>query len=191
LEPNGGEEWTVGSTQTIRWTGQFVEGNIQIKVSFDGGESWTLVKRLVSVAEGQTEWTVPETLSNECLIRIQSLGDSEVVDLSDSPFAIVSTTSVIDDVERAPAVFSLYQNHPNPFNPSTCIEYQLSHPCRVRLTLVDIRGRILGRLVDHEMPAGRYQVELHAGFYNLSSGIYFYHLEAGVYRQVRKMLLIE
>jgi hypothetical protein len=191
LEPNGGEEWTVGSTQTIRWTGQFVEGNIQIKVSFDGGESWTLVKRLVSVAEGQTEWTVPETLSNECLIRIQSLGDSEVVDLSDSPFAIVSTTSVIDDVERAPAVFSLYQNHPNPFNPSTCIEYQLSHPCRVRLTLVDIRGRILGRLVDHEMPAGRYQVELHAGSYNLSSGIYFYHLEAGVYRQVRKMLLIE
>ena len=85
--------------------------------------------------------------------------------------------------------FRLYFNYPNPFNPSTVIAFDLPRMSSVRLTVYDITGREMTRLVDNTMPAGSHKITVHAE--NWSSGIYFYRLEAGGFSQTRRMLLIK
>ncbi len=85
--------------------------------------------------------------------------------------------------------FILKQNYPNPFNPSTTIEYTLLKESHVQLTVTDINGREVARLVDKDMPAGTYKSVFSAN--KLSSGIYFYHLKAGESGLSRQMILLK
>ena len=96
----------------------------------------------------------------------------------------------IDD-ERAglPAQFTLSQNHPNPFNPMTVVEYALPKASRVSLVIYNLRGEEIARLVEGEIPAGNHSAIWNAS--NVSSGIYFYRLQAGDFVQTRKMVLLK
>jgi len=93
-----------------------------------------------------------------------------------------------------PCPFALEQNYPNPFNPVTRIVYALPRSGRVRVSVVDLRGREVLVLADNlRRAAGRYSVDVDAG--NLASGIYVYRIrieyDSGA-RDVmsRKMVLI-
>ncbi len=72
--------------------------------------------------------------------------------------------------------FTLNQNFPNPFNPSTKIRYAIpgGTTAKVTLSIYDILGNEIAVLVNEEKPAGEYQVEWDASAY--SSGVYFYRL---------------
>jgi M6 family metalloprotease-like protein len=86
------------------------------------------------------------------------------------------------------AEYSLEQNYPDPFNPSTIIGYILSAECNVNLSVYDALGRKVKTLVNQRQSPGRYSVIFDAtGF---SSGIYFYHLQAGSFNGIKKMLLV-
>jgi hypothetical protein len=85
--------------------------------------------------------------------------------------------------------FRLFNNYPNPFNPSTVISYQLPVSSYITLKIFDIIGNELATLVNEEKPAGSYQVEFNAA--NLPSGLYFYKLQAGNYSETKKMLMIK
>jgi hypothetical protein len=88
----------------------------------------------------------------------------------------------------------LYQNHPNPFNPATMISFSLPTARDVRLTIVDVRGRIVRTLVDRSLGAGRHHVEWEGRDGRgtpVSSGIYFYRLDAGGETITRKMVLLK
>jgi hypothetical protein len=90
----------------------------------------------------------------------------------------------------APYVYELKNAYPNPFNPSTCIEYSLAKASSVRLTIYNSLGQQVARIVDTaNQPAGRYRVEWVAK--NMTSGLYFYRLEAGEFVQLHKMLLLK
>lgn len=93
----------------------------------------------------------------------------------------------------APQDFELAQNYPNPFNPETRINYTLRATQRVRLTVFDILGREVARLVDGVRPEGIYSVVWDgrdgAGQI-VTTGAYFYTLEAGNFKQTRRMLLV-
>lgn len=88
-----------------------------------------------------------------------------------------------------PNAFSLKQNYPNPFNPTTVIVYELPRATRVVLTVFDILGREVTRLVDEEKPPGSYQATWDAA--GLASGTYFYRLEAGEFNEVKHLLLLK
>ncbi|MGH1363388.1 MAG: CHRD domain-containing protein [Calditrichia bacterium] len=93
-----------------------------------------------------------------------------------------------------PEEFSLAQNFPNPFNPSTSIRYGLKQREAVTLRIFDTLGREVVRLVDEEQNAGQYKVDWNGMTANgqpVSSGIYFYQLEAGDFMQSRKMILLQ
>ncbi|MBT8381577.1 MAG: T9SS type A sorting domain-containing protein [Ignavibacteriaceae bacterium] len=90
--------------------------------------------------------------------------------------------------------FSLDQNFPNPFNPTTKINYTIpsagtSSMKLVLLKVYDVLGNEIAVLVNKEQVAGNYEVEFDAT--NLSSGTYFYKLVSGSFVETKKMLLIK
>jgi hypothetical protein len=88
-----------------------------------------------------------------------------------------------------PLNFSLEQNYPNPFNPSTKIEYSIPKLSRVILSIYNVTGKLISKLVNEVKPAGNYFVTFNAG--KLSSGIYFYKLSAGNNTVTRKMVILK
>ncbi|MGE5499863.1 MAG: T9SS type A sorting domain-containing protein [Syntrophothermus sp.] len=88
----------------------------------------------------------------------------------------------------SPAGFSLEQNFPNPFNPSTTIKYSIQKECKVTLTVYNTLGEIISVLVDETLNAGIYNVTFNTD--GLSSGVYFYRIKAGSFVQAKKMVLL-
>jgi len=109
--------------------------------------------------------------------------------------------------EQVPTDFSLFQNFPNPFNPSTTIRYALPTRSHVRLTVFNTLGQRVATLVDEENDAGYHEVQLSAKSgtpfggdrSQLSSGVYFYRLQAAdvaatsgqSFVQTRRLVLIK
>ncbi|MBI4811499.1 MAG: T9SS type A sorting domain-containing protein, partial [Ignavibacteriales bacterium] len=87
-----------------------------------------------------------------------------------------------------PKEFQLSQNHPNPFNPVTRIEYAVPVNVYVTLKVYNVLGQEVLTLVDELQDAGYKSVTFDAG--NLSSGVYYYRITAGEYSDYKKMLLI-
>jgi len=93
----------------------------------------------------------------------------------------------------APKAFALGQNRPNPFNPTTVIEYVLPESAPVKLEVYNLLGQVVRTLVDEEQMAGRYSVVWDGRDdlgRELASGIYFYRLSAGKFHAVRRMALV-
>ena len=88
-----------------------------------------------------------------------------------------------------PEAITLSQNYPNPFNPSTQIEFALPSTGFVNLSVYDMLGRLVGTLVNTQLPAGIYQSTFNAG--GLAGGVYFYRLTTGKSSTVRQMLLLK
>jgi aminopeptidase N len=92
-------------------------------------------------------------------------------------------------ISSLPTKFSLYQNEPNPFNPTTKISYDIPKDSKVKLVIYDILGKEVSTLVNDNIKAGTYSVEWNAT--QFPSGVYFYRLIAGSFSEVKKMLLIK
>jgi len=85
--------------------------------------------------------------------------------------------------------YKLQSNYPNPFNPSTKIEFQIPNPSFVNLTVYNSLGEEVTTLVNQNLEKGKYTFEFNAE--NLPSGIYIYKLNADKYSAVRKMMLVK
>ncbi|MHC1739167.1 MAG: lamin tail domain-containing protein [Ignavibacteriaceae bacterium] len=102
--------------------------------------------------------------------------------------ANIFTTDVTDEISN-PVAFSLSQNFPNPFNPTTSIKYDLTVSGFTTLQVYDVLGNGVATLVSSEQNAGSYQLEFNAA--SLSSGIYFYKLTSGNFTAVKKLNLLK
>ncbi len=102
-------------------------------------------------------------------------------------FTTQGASSTEDDY--FPTDFVLHGNYPNPFNPTTIIEYSLPESARVRLEVYNIMGQRIAVVVDEVQSSGRHSAMFDAG--NLSSGVYIYRIQAGEFVQSRKMTLIK
>jgi hypothetical protein len=89
----------------------------------------------------------------------------------------------------APKSYSLEQNFPNPFNPKTDIVFRVKEDGKVRITVYDILGREVERLVDGQLKAGTHRITFNGQ--QLPSGLYLYRMEAADFQQVKKMALIK
>jgi hypothetical protein len=88
-----------------------------------------------------------------------------------------------------PAQFTLDNNYPNPFNPTTHIAFSLPKETHVRLTIYNSLGQKIATLVDELRAAGSYTVTYNADA--IPSGVYYYRLEAGSQTTAKKMLLLK
>jgi hypothetical protein len=85
--------------------------------------------------------------------------------------------------------YKLAQNFPNPFNPTTKIEFTIPQAANVSLKVYNVLGQEVRTLVNGMKEAGTYKINFDAK--ELSNGVYIYKLEAGTYTQARKMILMK
>ncbi|RJP66070.1 MAG: T9SS C-terminal target domain-containing protein [Ignavibacteriales bacterium] len=116
----------------------------------------------------------------------------------EQPLYDIVYTGVNENINK-PLNFSLSQNFPNPFNPTTKIKYSIpvetghsaaggSSLQQVLLKVYDVIGNEVAVLVNEEQPTGEYEVEFSAN--RLSSGVYFYQLTQGSNIIIKKMVLL-
>ena len=107
---------------------------------------------------------------------------------------IYEPTDVDNPQNLIPARFSLEQNFPNPFNPSTRIRFTLNSPGYTRLDVFNLLGQRIRTVVDRVYPAGSHEVTWDGTTDDgrpAASGVYFYRLQKGPDRLTRKMTLIK
>jgi serine protease AprX len=101
----------------------------------------------------------------------------------------VVTTGISSNNNEVPKQFRLYNNYPNPFNPSTRINFDIASQTNAKLVIYDILGREVMKLIEGNLKPGSYSYELKAD--NLPSGVYFYRLVTDSFTDTKKMLLIK
>ncbi|MGA9364193.1 MAG: T9SS type A sorting domain-containing protein [Bacteroidota bacterium] len=108
-----------------------------------------------------------------------------------SPWSASNFTVDVKDVREGeiPTEYSISQNYPNPFNPTTKIGFALPQRSLTRLIIYDLLGREVQTLIDRELQAGYYEINIDIN--NFPSGIYFYTLKSGDYFQTKKMVLMK
>ncbi len=102
-------------------------------------------------------------------------------------------TEVAEAKVAPPVDLRLQQNYPNPFNAETILCYSLDKPSRLRISVVNVKGQVVTRLVDEEKAAGTYKVDWDGRDrfdQALPSGIYWAVMQTETAQQVRRMLLV-
>ncbi len=89
----------------------------------------------------------------------------------------------------APHSFTLYQNHPNPFNSTTHIGFQIADVGFVSVKIYDVTGREVATLISEKLPAGKYEYQWDAS--GMASGMYLCRLETEKFTQTRKLILLK
>ena len=122
--PNGHGPWEPGSTHNINWT-----DNISDRVRIELYKNNNLEQIIVdsTYSDGQYPWAIPSNITedNDYKIKITSVAYNEVYDISDSNFTISRANGIETFSTELPDHYSLSQNFPNPYNPSTKIRFGL------------------------------------------------------------------
>ncbi|MBU0474291.1 MAG: N-acetylmuramoyl-L-alanine amidase [Bacteroidetes bacterium] len=100
-------------------------------------------------------------------------------------FTTKTTTSV--KYFAHPETFNLISAYPNPFNPTTTIEYQLIKPSHVTINIYDIIGNVVTKLINKDMSSGSHKITFNAN--NLPSGVYFSQIITSSETKTIKLLL--
>ncbi|RJP73587.1 MAG: T9SS C-terminal target domain-containing protein [Ignavibacteriales bacterium] len=104
-----------------------------------------------------------------------------------------TSTSVNSNSDSKISSFKMYDNFPNPFNPTTAIKFDLPEACNVELIILDILGREIRTLVNEYKTTGSCTAIWDSKDYlgnDVSSGIYFYNIRFSDYSQTKKMVLL-
>ena len=103
-------------------------------------------------------------------------------------------TKGIKVMVAAPADYKLYNNFPDPFNPSTKIAFELPKASHVKLIVYDIVGREVAQVADADYPAGYTELTWNGTNQNgtmVASGVYFYRVSTDRWNKVKKMLMLK
>jgi hypothetical protein len=155
------------------------------------------------------DWPIPVDLSySDAGLQTAGLGGFPVGDLNWFPtqktawlaqrtaeYAQIQTAlngavpAAVKNINALPAEYTLHQNYPDPFNPSTTIAFSLPRSASASLKVYDMLGREVATLVNGYTTSGMHEVQFNAA--NLASGIYLYRLTSGNFTEVKKMMLVK
>jgi hypothetical protein len=200
LDPNGGENWDIGSSHDVLWSASDnlgVTKIVSLYYSTDEGSSWIPIDEN-EFNDGVYPWIIPNTSSNQCRVRVKAYDEAGNVgeDVSDGNFTIGEPDDVDDwtDNPNTPIGFALLQNHPNPFNPVCRIPYTLPTGCLVKLEIHNMLGQKVKTLLEEYQTAG-YKTVYWDGTddqgKSVPAGLYFYRLRAGEFVDTKKMILLK
>ena len=189
--PQGGENFQAGNVVPIQWYILINHGscNYDLLFSSDGGVTWDSIANNLPQTQLTFDWTLPNVQTN--LGQIKVVQDNDVgtdYDAASGNFTTNYTTGIDEKVVKINA-FKLYNAYPNPFNPSTKINYSVPMRSIVSLKIFDLLGNQVSELVNREIEPGTYDINFNA--INLPSGVYFYRLRAGSFVETKKMILLK
>jgi hypothetical protein len=132
------------------------------------------------------DWTVPETTSYECLIRITGydIAGNTNFDTSDNVFAIGQIG--IEELVGIPKHFAMNIISSNPFIENLNLKLQIPNKMSVKIATYDVRGRLVENIIDAEFAPGYYTVSWENR--NTPAGIYFLYINAGDYKTIEKII---
>ena len=119
----------------------------------------------------------------------QVMADAAIDVLQNYP----SNTLAVETNEMAPESISI-TNYPNPFNPTTTIEYSIPSDCNIKIAIYDISGNTIKNIVNENKPKGNYSITwdgTDSSGNSVSNGTYIYQIKAGDLIQTRKMVLLK
>ncbi len=159
---------------------------LQVVLSNTGGGS---LGSVTDLGDGtyQAAVTAPNIAGIDTISAVIISADDTVSVHMKTVVTYVTPNSVKGNYPSAGSYF-LYQNYPEPFNPSTTIRYQVSEVSFVTLKVYDVLGNEVASLVNEEKQKGSYSINFNASA--LSSGVYLYRLKAGSFMKTRKMILL-
>ncbi len=191
LEPNGGEVWVYNEVHDILWDSDDNVGidSLNITLSLDGGATYPIFVTHVVGNDSVFHWTIPETTSTECLIKVEGYDGALNIasDISDSLFTI-ALTGVYGSQILLPSVTMLNSIRPNPFHNRARINLQIAEKTPVSARLYDIRGRLIENIKEETYLPGYYSIEMNEP---LPSGVYFIKVAAGEKIWIRKLIQIK
>ena len=92
--PNSSTNWTVGSQQVVSWNSINVTGNVNIKLSVDGGNTFTIALKSNTSNDGNENITVPNDPSTSCVVKVESVSDTTIFGRSEGNFTITSKPTI-------------------------------------------------------------------------------------------------
>jgi|GEM_PF-3451243 len=199
---SGGGYVATGKSDEIDITNPFGSANKQLfitKFTATGDTVWTKRFGINEFNKNDEGYSVVETADGGYLaIGFTCLNQSSVVtNYKDIYLVKVNSegvTAINPKTVSTPAVYSLSQNFPNPFNPSTTIRYALPERSTVRLTIYNMLGKEVRTLVNTVEDAGYKSIiwdglDQHGRL--ISTGVYIYKIQAGNFTQTRKMVFMK
>ncbi len=105
------------------------------------------------------------------------------------PIMLKTVVTSVAKTDKPPVQFELFNNYPNPFNPSTEIKFSIPSAEKVSLKVYNVLGQNVAVLIDREMSAGSHSVKFSA--VNLPTGVYIYRLTAGLFMSSKKMIFLK
>jgi len=134
------------------------------------------------------KWTYTYDVNNNMIENLkQGWLDSNWVNYRKFTYTYIITR--IEQLADGIETYSLSNNYPNPFNPTTYIKYQIPELSFVTLKVYDVLGNEIATLVNEEKPAGKYEVEFDGA--GLPSGIYFYRIQTSSFHETKKMVFMK
>jgi photosystem II stability/assembly factor-like uncharacterized protein len=193
---DGGETWTIQLTSYPAGFHSifFTDANSAIAA---GGKGWGDHEgEIISTTDGGATWVSQLSVYPSGLYSVFFTDASNGTVVGANGTILRTTTGGVpwikDDQKNdgySPQHFILSPNYPNPFNPTTTIEFDLPKSSEVRLKIFNILGEEVVKLVSDRLSAGSYSYEWDAS--SLASGVYIYRLEAEGFVQTRKMVLMK
>ncbi len=189
LSPSSCTAVVLGSTSIrVNWTDNSSnEEKFRIERSTDGGSAWYLKDSVSANTSEYTDYGLqPE---KQYCYRVNAVNCYGISGYSNAACTTTTPIGIIKNGNKIPEEFYLYQNFPNPFNPVTSIKFDLPRASNVQVTIYDLSGREVIKLVNVEMNAGSYSADWNAS--GNASGIYIYRIQTGDFTAVRKMVLVK
>jgi len=192
-----------GSTGMSREVGPFWEGTTDLEdlnSSFDTAYEMNGIYHLMCHPHVLSQeniwgfdyiWSHLEYVSNREDIWYASVGQVYMYHLMQDQDSF-NTLKTSENVAMISG-FNLQQNFPNPFNPSTTIQYSIENPGSVQLLVYDIRGKKIRTLIDSKHSLGEYRIDwdgLDGAGLQMDGGLYLYRLSSEGINAGKKMLLL-
>ncbi len=191
LVPDGGEIWYWNEVHSIEWTSQDNVGieSLDVYLSLDGGTTYPMLLVHIAGNDSLYDWTIPETTSYYCLVRVTGydIGGNVGFDVSDSLFTIGELG--IEELLGIPEEFAFSTRSSNPFINTLNMRLQTPHKMPVEITIYDIRGRIVEKIVDTEMEPGYHMLSWNNP--NIAAGVYFVRVEAKDIEKTEKVIKLK
>ncbi|HUI30155.1 MAG TPA: T9SS type A sorting domain-containing protein [Candidatus Acidoferrales bacterium] len=194
-----GQTWQVpfaSSDNTITLSVQNNSGTEakNISVAFNKIPSWLKFKESTATIKSISANASGDAVFTFSVDKKAPVGKDTTLTATISTTNGQSWTKEIKISVGAPKDYKLYNNFPNPFNPSTKIAFELPKASHVELIIYDVVGREVVEVADADYPAGYTELTWNGTSKNgamVSSGVYFYRISTDKWSKVKKMLMLK